>query len=83
MGYTVDYSGMTPEQQADKAIKDCEQWLGGKAQLNKVTKHLGSLSGQCNEDFAYFYLEFQGIRGLPARVLVERHFTPQMSLNLQ
>ena len=83
MHYEVDYSNMAPEAAEAKALKDCEMWLGRKAKLRKVIRCLEAFSGTCNIDMAYVTLSFVGIHGFPATVLIERHFTPQMSFDFQ
>lgn len=82
MGYEINYAGMEPAAAADKAVKDVKQWLGVK-QFNKVVKILqGKEDGTLPRSWAYMALEFSGVRGFPAEVMIDRYWQPQLPLDL-
>jgi hypothetical protein len=57
-------------------VKDVKQWLGVK-QFNKVVKILqGKEGGFLPRSWAYTALEFNGVRGFPAKVMVDRYWNP-------
>ena len=81
MGFTINYGDMEPEAAADKAVKDVKQWLGSR-KFNKVVKILQGKDGILPRSWAYMALEFSGVRGFPASVMVDRYWNPQLPLDL-
>lgn len=69
MHYEVDYNGLEEPEKSEKALKDCEKYLG-KAQMKKV---IAAITGQPKPSILASLSLFVGIEGYPAQVLADRY----------
>lgn len=72
MKQTISYAGLDGKAKDDKAIKDVKFYLSGSKGL--FTKVCGHLKNDVkNEQQGFFLLEMVGIKGFPAKVMLERY----------
>ena len=72
MSFTVRYTGDKAAKLA-KALRDCLDWLpaGPAADLRVTLQHTARHKGaRVAFRQGYFYLDFAGVRGLPARAFI-------------
>jgi len=72
--YTRDYTGMNGQELELAAIADVLHWLGSDERVFYVLRRIASIlqsdiTARQKIDDVYFALEFEGIRGVPVRVL--------------
>ena len=79
MSYEIEYSDLESPQTIQKALDDCEQWLGS-VQFKKVCEILQADNGRTSASLVRFGLSLQGIRGYPATVLMDTYWTRQRDL---
>ena len=70
MHYEIDYTKLEEPAKSEKALKDIEQYLGGKRQMNKVIK---GIKGQPKKSIIMGLSMFVGIEGYPAQVLADKY----------
>ena len=81
MHYTVDYSGMTEEEQVKKALKDVKEWLGTE-HFNKVIEALKQDAGKTSRHMLLIGMSFAGVEGFPAHAMIDTYWNPQRELDL-
>ena len=79
MSYEIEYNITDPKAEA-KALKDIKDFWGTK-HFNKVTKVLAEDHGRSSRRMIYISLGMCGVQGYPARVLLDKYWTPQMLLD--
>ena len=70
MHYEIDYSKLEEPAKSEKALKDIEQYLGGKKAFNKVVK---AIKGRPKKSIIINLSMFTGIEGYPAEVLADKY----------
>ena len=63
-----------------QAIKDIKSFWGVK-HFNKVAKMLAEDHGRSNKQAIYLGLGCCGVSGYPAKVMIDKYWSPQMRLN--
>ena len=79
MSYEIEYDTTDPKAEA-KALKDIKDFWGTK-HFNKVTKVLAEDHGRSSKRMILISLGMCGVQGYPARVLLDKYWTPQMLLD--
>lgn len=79
MSYEIEYDITDPKAEA-KALKDIKDFWGTK-HFNKVTKVLAEDHGRSSKRMILISLGMCGVQGYPARVLLDKYWTPQMLLD--
>ena len=79
MSYEIEYDTTDPKAEA-KALKDIKDFWGAK-HFNKVTKVLAEDHGRSSKRMILISLGMCGVQGYPARVLLDKYWTPQMRLD--
>ena len=79
MSYEIEYDTTDPKAEA-KALKDIKDFWGTK-HFNKVTKVLAEDHGRSSKRMILISLGMCGVQGYPARVLLDKYWTPQMRLD--
>lgn len=79
MSYEIEYDLKDPKAEA-KALKDIKDFWGTK-HFNKVTKVLAEDHGRSSKRMILISLGMCGVQGYPARVLLDKYWTPQMLLD--
>ena len=79
MSYELEYDLKDPKAEA-KALKDIKDFWGTK-HFNKVTKVLAEDHGRSSKRMILISLGMCGVQGYPARVLLDKYWTPQMLLD--
>jgi len=74
MKHTIRYKG-TKSENYERAIADCKAWLGNS--FNYVMKAIRKESPKRSIKQLVFALQFAGIEGFPARVLVHHSLRTQ------
>ena len=77
MHYEIKYD--TKDQ--TKAIKDCKEWLGTK-RFNQVVNIIKSDNGRTSRGLIVIGLAMQGIQGFPAQAMIDKYWSPQMTLDV-
>jgi hypothetical protein len=80
MSYEIQYD-LTDPKAEDQAIKDIKDYWGAK-HFKKVTKVLAEDHGRSSKQMIIISLGMCGVQGYPARVLLDKYWTPQMLLDL-
>ena len=73
MSYTVDYSGLSPEEKHVAALEDCEWYLGAET-YQKVADALRSTPRETNETMLRFQLSMIGIQWAAATAMMDEHW---------
>ena len=79
MSYEIEYDTKDPKAEA-KALKDIKDFWGTK-HFNKVAKALADDHGRSSKRMILISLGMCGVQGYPARVLLDKYWTPQMLLD--
>lgn len=70
MYYEIDYSKLEEPAKSKKALKDIQDYLGGKREFNKVVK---AIKGHPKKTIIMNLSIFAGIEGYPAQVLADKY----------
>ena len=63
------------------ALMDCRKWFGNRLYRN-VIEILKGDNGRTPRSLVIFGLSMQGIQGYPAQVMVDKYWSPQMTLDI-
>ncbi len=80
MHYEITYKTTDPLAESN-ALMDCRKWLGNR-QYHKVIDILKGDNGRTPRSLVIFGLSMQGIQGYPAQVMVDKYWSPQMTLDI-
>ena len=80
MSYEIKYDTTDPLAESN-ALMDCRKWLGNR-QYRKVIDILKGDNGRTPKRMVIFGLSMQGIQGYPAQVMVDKYWSPQMTLDI-
>ena len=80
MSYEIKYNTTDPLAESN-ALMDCRKWLGNR-QYRKVIDILKGDNGRTPRSLVVFGLSMQGIQGYPAQVMVDKYWSPQMTLDI-
>lgn len=80
MSYEIEYNDLESPQTIQKALDDCEQWLGS-VQFKKVCEILQADNGRTSASLVRFGLMMLGIQGYPAKAMMDTYWTRQRDLS--
>ena len=81
MSYEITYADIGSAETEQKALSDIKDYWGAK-HFKKVTKVLAEDHGRSSRQMIIISLGMCGVQGYPARVLLDKYWTPQMLLDL-
>ena len=81
MSYEITYADIGSAETEQKALSDIKDYWGAK-HFKKVTKVLAEDHGRSSKQMIIISLGMCGVQGYPARVLLDKYWTPQMLLDL-